>query len=104
AEDGIRDFHVTGVQTCALPISTGNASALVARAWLSATVIGPDPGWIHCWFQSDFGGIADAERVIGFKDGRSERPWVELPNGTTTINIHYRMPQGGCLTLEMQGK
>src|SRR5690606_39469486 len=27
AEDGIRDFHVTGVQTCALPISvTGKAS------------------------------------------------------------------------------
>src|SRR5690606_39642866 len=24
AEDGIRDFHVTGVQTCALPISTGD--------------------------------------------------------------------------------
>src|SRR5690606_40378094 len=23
AEDGIRDFHVTGVQTCALPISDG---------------------------------------------------------------------------------
>src|SRR5690606_40444120 len=25
AEDGIRDFHVTGVQTCALPILTGAA-------------------------------------------------------------------------------
>src|SRR5690606_40357885 len=25
AEDGIRDFHVTGVQTCALPIFTGRA-------------------------------------------------------------------------------
>src|SRR5690606_40808908 len=25
AEDGIRDFHVTGVQTCALPISTKEA-------------------------------------------------------------------------------
>src|SRR5690606_40366472 len=25
AEDGIRDFHVTGVQTCALPISSGKA-------------------------------------------------------------------------------
>src|SRR5690606_40999932 len=25
AEDGIRDFHVTGVQTCALPISLGAA-------------------------------------------------------------------------------
>src|SRR5690606_1184944 len=24
AEDGIRDFHVTGVQTCALPISPGS--------------------------------------------------------------------------------
>src|SRR5690606_41029076 len=24
AEDGIRDFHVTGVQTCALPISGGS--------------------------------------------------------------------------------
>src|SRR6266511_5384748 len=27
AEDGIRDFHVTGVQTCALPISRGARSA-----------------------------------------------------------------------------
>src|SRR5690606_39863225 len=26
AEDGIRDFHVTGVQTCALPISAGRPS------------------------------------------------------------------------------
>src|SRR5690606_40817196 len=26
AEDGIRDFHVTGVQTCALPISAPNHS------------------------------------------------------------------------------
>src|SRR6202007_645302 len=25
AEDGIRDFHVTGVQTCALPILAGDA-------------------------------------------------------------------------------
>src|SRR5690606_41066743 len=27
AEDGIRDFHVTGVQTCALPISHGPTRA-----------------------------------------------------------------------------
>src|SRR5690606_40155479 len=27
AEDGIRDFHVTGVQTCALPIFTARALA-----------------------------------------------------------------------------
>src|SRR5690606_41080430 len=30
AEDGIRDFHVTGVQTCALPISTGGDARLRA--------------------------------------------------------------------------
>src|SRR5690606_39451425 len=29
AEDGIRDFHVTGVQTCALPIYTEAAAWLV---------------------------------------------------------------------------
>src|SRR5207302_8155928 len=43
AEDGIRDFHVTGVQTCALPICfrkchpIGNIiapSAIIARACL----------------------------------------------------------------------
>src|SRR5690606_40620087 len=31
AEDGIRDFHVTGVQTCALPISSGAGGAAAAR-------------------------------------------------------------------------
>src|SRR5690606_40559922 len=30
AEDGIRDFHVTGVQTCALPISPHSPRSLAA--------------------------------------------------------------------------
>src|SRR5690606_40556988 len=30
AEDGIRDFHVTGVQTCALPISELRAASAMA--------------------------------------------------------------------------
>src|SRR5690606_40591978 len=29
AEDGIRDFHVTGVQTCALPIYSSGIGAIV---------------------------------------------------------------------------
>src|SRR5207302_7831328 len=33
AEDGIRDFHVTGVQTCALPISRDEAEAILAEIW-----------------------------------------------------------------------
>src|SRR5690606_40251315 len=32
AEDGIRDFHVTGVQTCALPIFSALAAELVQKA------------------------------------------------------------------------
>src|SRR5690606_39424971 len=30
AEDGIRDFHVTGVQTCALPILVENTNDVMA--------------------------------------------------------------------------
>src|SRR5690606_39817490 len=33
AEDGIRDFHVTGVQTCALPILAKNR--LAKSSWIS---------------------------------------------------------------------
>src|SRR5690625_6822996 len=36
AEDGIRDGHVTGVQTCALPISTP-ASACTCGCWPAGT-------------------------------------------------------------------
>src|SRR5690606_39431592 len=32
AEDGIRDFHVTGVQTCALPISSRDFGIPVEHA------------------------------------------------------------------------
>src|SRR6266511_5203100 len=38
AEDGIRDFHVTGVQTCALPISIEAVSLSVAKATVAAEV------------------------------------------------------------------
>src|SRR5690606_40129028 len=34
AEDGIRDFHVTGVQTCALPIWAGRGAAGTQDAFI----------------------------------------------------------------------
>src|SRR5690606_40458911 len=40
AEDGIRDFHVTGVQTCALPISDRHPEALVIAADTTVVVEG----------------------------------------------------------------
>src|SRR5438874_9765374 len=38
AEDGIRDLYVTGVQTCALPISARDAAGNVATGSFSVTV------------------------------------------------------------------
>src|SRR5690606_40653532 len=40
--DGIRDFHVTGVQTCALPISAADAAGTAGQRrhrWLLNTAI-----------------------------------------------------------------
>src|SRR5690606_41123122 len=40
AEDGIRDFHVTGVQTCALPISDELIHDLIAKATYNNHALG----------------------------------------------------------------
>src|SRR5207253_6946253 len=37
AEDGIRDGHVTGVQTCALPISRGHRDDMRVLRWAVQT-------------------------------------------------------------------
>src|SRR5690606_40404129 len=42
AEDGIRDFHVTGVQTCALPISTACTMPSTSAA-MKAPASEPNP-------------------------------------------------------------
>src|SRR5256885_16794873 len=76
AEDGIRDYKVTGVQTCALPISlisqaehrvSGQQSTSASRMHMSATVvvlcIDPEQGralWAH-WGDS---------RLYWFRAGR----------------------------------
>src|SRR5690606_13781984 len=49
AEDGIRDFHVTGVQTCALPISVAQTVArgsILQFTWRSVGVTNiASPSW-----------------------------------------------------------
>src|SRR6266511_5902470 len=49
AEDGIRDFHVTGVQTCALPISrrVRPAAAEQIRAAPRAEGLGASLAWLE---------------------------------------------------------
>src|SRR5690606_40669089 len=44
AEDGIRGFHVTGVQTCALPIFKPNEDNEVSGGWGDDIIIGDHGG------------------------------------------------------------
>src|SRR5215216_7555811 len=43
AEDGIRDDLVTGVQTCALPISIDSAGVVLSRVFLRSVTAMPMP-------------------------------------------------------------
>src|SRR5690606_40110057 len=62
AEDGIRDFHVTGVQTCALPISAvasarsmNPARTLAALTRATAETNAPWLGYSFCSSSSSNG-------------------------------------------------
>src|SRR5690606_40220923 len=44
AEDGIRDFHVTGVQTCALPICLGQPPDLTLEVEVERVGVGLGQG------------------------------------------------------------
>src|SRR5438270_9777390 len=69
AEDGIRDLTVTGVQTCALPISPGQSPIRLANRRLSALrgrigVLTARAGWRGCAVSG-----RSEERRVG-KEGR----------------------------------
>src|SRR5256885_9133401 len=62
AEDGIRDYKVTGVQTCALPISIGDPGAA-----------GPEPSRMRPTNPSS---LSSDENIADRPDERcSTRPW-----------------------------
>src|SRR5690606_40619360 len=67
AEDGIRDFHVTGVQTCALPIcrqpGAAEDPALPGGGLALSGLQQPDPeGRAH---RCDWSGLRSEERRVG---------------------------------------
>src|SRR5206468_6378966 len=68
AEDGIRDLIVTGVQTCALPISFASRFAAQGVRYLDAPVTGGQKGSVEATLSFMVGGdAADLERA---------RPWL----------------------------
>src|SRR5690606_40831837 len=62
AEDGIRDFHVTGVQTCALPIWGRRETVLAKMAELCERM-----RYRPYEFVLNFDPEHDADRLKGFK-------------------------------------
>src|SRR5262249_59249132 len=75
AEDGIRDWSVTGVQTCALPISGATAIAGGAGANTASTNCAVAGGAVYCWGDNTYGtaGIAPPSATpITFATKRSE--------------------------------
>src|SRR5690625_6486616 len=75
AEDGIRDGHVTGVKTCALPISPARCGAArragprPAGEWWRRP---PGPRW------ADRSGLWSSRRSLGMGSRRSEEHTSEL--------------------------
>src|SRR5690606_40481352 len=63
AEDGIRDFHVTGVQTCALPIS---------RHHVVVTVFGSGRAVHAALGDGEAEQVRDRARAVSFFEQRSE--------------------------------
>src|SRR2546428_10175432 len=71
AEDGIRDLIVTGVQTCALPISF--TAVVLAGSFFAPTLQGR--GWVQETFGSSLSLLGSGEGRVGEK-GRS-RGWPD---------------------------
>src|SRR5690606_39874598 len=80
AEDGIRDFHVTGVQTCALPIFIKHAGYEVVDGselnglTLNAVGSGTTVEYVQTYTTQDdgfemFGGAVDLKYVVGVNVG-----------------------------------
>src|SRR5256885_10012026 len=88
AEDGIRDYKVTGVQTCALPISGSKVTSMEASAlssastatywiwgaacsaawvacnWLFSTASWRSPLWRRSWCDHSPTATADRKSVV----------------------------------------
>src|SRR5437868_7983966 len=90
AEDGIRDRNVTGVQTCALPISMSSAAAATAIALLAFI-----PVLSHA--RRDVTAAEAAELIVAGIESPSRAPddvWLEsgLPRLLTSSLIRERVP------------
>src|SRR5690606_40180523 len=104
AEDGIRDFHVTGVQTCALPISlfsrprrsTGSSGSNAAPASCAPSLPRKLRRPILLAATRLSLSIPLSKLLVFFKIGRAscrERVWMAEDALTQAEELNQRMPQ-----------
>src|SRR6266511_362387 len=119
AEDGIRDFHVTGVQTCALPISPdltdhalgellevcashGVAGVIATNTTLSRDGLAPGDGLRG----AQAGGLSGrplaprAREVVTFVSKRSELPVIGV-GGILTPEDAWRLFDAGASLVQL---
>jgi predicted chitinase len=102
----IDNNYVEGSGTLPLILPVGAASGITASAYISTMTKGPRPGMARAWFQTDTAGKSDSGSKLNctFADGRSTRPYVQVPDGTTMIRVDYSFPDGGSICIEAVGK
>src|SRR5690606_28092575 len=85
AEDGIRDFHVTGVQTCALPILLLAAAACASGPALAGNIYKwkDANGVTHSSDQPPSGQHYEVRRVAGSGYAVESEPAGEAPESAT---------------------
>lgn len=96
-------FRVQGEGWYNVPIPVGRSSRIIKAAWISVVVDGPDPGRFKFWFQDDNSGISAPEITVGFRDGRSDRRYVQVPDGATQVRIQHTLKAGAGLCFEVAG-
>src|SRR2546430_6904743 len=81
AEDGIRDLTVTGVQTCALPISSASfIRSMLESAWFSAII-----SWTICRCSGDIGSVAAIFSYTRIRSIFMERRSADRPIGRAHV-------------------
>src|SRR5690606_40173228 len=94
AEDGIRDFHVTGVQTCALPIFVGVA---VSGTKGVAVEVNSETDFVakNEQFQGFVSNVAQVALNLGSDDVEALAA-AEFPGGGTVQRSEERRVGKGC--------
>src|SRR2546430_10265620 len=96
AEDGIRDLTVTGVQTCALPISKGLAFSAVTTTRLTARRPGASWARFSLFSELDVDSVHEGRgRAVSiYRTKKSSDLWVRFdpaprPGDTVALRVAY---------------